>query len=130
MRLKLVDTDVIICAINPSDHDHEKASMHLEMVSRKPDYYVPSEVLLEVDLELRAHGYTHEERVVTLEDLLVKIPEDKVMPLTPGVLALAAELQASGLGYFDSLIVARAKLLNAVVVTRDREITRHVETVW
>ncbi len=130
MRARLLDTDVIICALNPNDPDHKKAVGYLEMVSRKTNYYVPSEVLLEVDLELKAHGYTHKERVVTFEDLTAKIPGDKVIPVTPGVLTLAVELQAEGLGYFDSLLVAQARLLNAVVVTRDKTITKYVDTTW
>ena len=130
LRIRLLDTDVIMCAINPKDQDHERGLYYLAMLAEKANYYLPSEVLLEADLELKAYGYTYKEEQITFEELAVKIPARKILPVTPAILAVAIEYQAKGISYFDSLIITRAKLSNAIVVTRDEVIASYVETTW
>ena len=80
--MKILDTVVLVGAIKGGDRLHEKAKMHLDSLSREKDVYIPSSVLLEFDLEMKAHKYTLEERRLTWQDMIVKIPKDKVLPLT------------------------------------------------
>jgi hypothetical protein len=78
---------------------------------------------------MKAHGYTPEERSITWEDMLVKIPPNKVLPLTPSYLAEVPELETE-LSYFDAIIACMSKELEASVVTTDKEIGLKVKTCW
>ena len=127
--MKILDTVVLIGAIREEDTYHEKATRYLDSLSKEKDVYVPSSVLLEFDLEMKAHGYTLEERKLTWEDMLVKIPPNKVLPLTPSYLAEAPKLEAD-LSYFDAIIVCMSKELGAKVITTDREIGAKTNTYW
>jgi len=127
--MKILDTVVLIGAIREEDKHHEKAKKHLDSFSKEKDVYLPSSVLLEFDLEMKAHGYTPEERRLTWEDMLVKIPPNKVLPLTPSSFAEVPKLETE-LGYFDAIIVCMSKELEASVVTTDKEIGLKVKTCW
>jgi len=98
-------------------------------LSKEKDVYVPSSVLLEFDLEMKAHGYTPEERRLTWEDMLVKIPPNKVLPPTPSSFAEVPRLETE-LTYFDAIITCMSKELEASVVTTDKEIGLKVKTCW
>jgi len=126
--LKLLDTVVLIGAIRENDRHHKKAFEHLKSLERQ-DVYLPSTALLEFDLELKAHGYTIEERIATFEDLAALIPPEKVLPLTPTSLREACRLE-SEMSYFDAMIVALAREHDAAVVTTDREIRKRVRWEW
>jgi predicted nucleic acid-binding protein len=102
--MKILDTVVLIGAIREEDRHHEKAKMHLDSLSEEKDVYVPSSVLLEFDLEMKAHGYTLEERRLTWEDMMVKIPSNKVLSLTPSYFAGVPKLE-NALSYFDAIIL-------------------------
>lgn len=127
--MKLLDTVVLIGAIREGDKQYEKARAHLDALSTEKDVYIPSSVLLEFDLELKVHGYTPEERRLTWEDLLVKVPAHKVLPLIPSALAEVPELETER-SYFDAIIVCMARELGACVVTTDKEIGSHAKTCW
>ncbi len=79
---------------------------------------VPSSVILELDLELKTHGFSATEREIFHKDLSALIPKDSILPLTPRVVGVAAGIE--GLGYFDSLLVALALCLGAEIVTTDK----------
>jgi len=57
--MEILDIVVLIGAIREEDKHYEKAKRHLEF-----------------DLEMKTHGYTREERKLTWEDMLVKIPQN------------------------------------------------------
>lgn len=126
--MKLLDTVVLIGAIRDSDRHHKKALEHLKSLNQQ-EVFVPSSALLEMDLELKAHGYTAEERITTLEDLAAVIPGGKILPVTVTSLIEAVKLE-SGMSYFDALIVALSRELDAAIVTTDEAIREKVEWVW
>lgn len=126
--MRLLDTVVLIGAIRKEDQYHEKGKKHLNSLSTN-DVFIPSSTIIEFDLELKAHGYTPEERESTLEELAVKIPSDKILPTTATSLIAVTRLE-SKLSYFDAMIAAAALELGAEVVTTDKEIKKHVTTVW
>ncbi len=127
--MKILDTVVLIDAIREEDRHHEKAKRHLDLLNEEKDVYVPSSVLLEFDLEMKAHGYTLEERKLTWEDMLVKIPPNKVLPLTPSYFAETPKLETD-LSYFDAIIISMSKELGAKVITTDKEIGSKTNTYW
>ncbi len=126
--MRLLDTVVLIGAIRKEDRHHKKARKHLDSLSTE-GVFIPSSTIIEFDLELKAHGYTPEEREVTLEEVAAKIPPDKTLPTTATSLIEVARLE-SKLSYFDAMIVAAALELGAEVVTTDREIKNLMPTVW
>jgi len=128
--MRLLDTVVLVGAVNPADPYHRKALEHLDSLASNPEVFLPSTAILEFDLELKAHGYTAVERETTFEDLSVKVPQGKILALSPSAMIEAVKTEAQGLGYFDSLISAQAGIANAHVVTTDREIAKYARTVW
>jgi predicted nucleic acid-binding protein len=127
--MKLLDTVVLIGAIREEDKHYEKARMHLDALRTEKDVYVPSSILLEFDLELKAHGYTPKERRLTWEEIVAKVSAHKVLPLTASAVAEVPELETE-LSYFDAIIVGMAKQLGACVVTTDKEIGSKVKACW
>ncbi len=126
--MRLLDTVVLIGAIRKEDLHHEKAKEHLNSLSTE-DVFIPASTIIEFDLELKAHGYTPEERETTLEEVAAKIPPNKTLPTTATSLIAVARLE-SKLSYFDAMIVATALELGAEVVTTDQKIKNHMPTVW
>lgn len=126
--MKLLDTVVLIGAIRENDKHHRKALEHLKSLNQQ-EVFVPSSALLEVDLELKAHEYTDEERIATLEDLAAVIPNSKILPITATSLIEAVKLE-SEMSYFDALMVAASRELDAAIVTTDEAIRKKAEWVW
>lgn len=128
--MRLLDTVVIVGALNPDDDHHGKASTYLDRLRRAPAVHIPDSTLFEFDLLMKARGYTEAERETTWLELSPKIPRKKIVNISPTVLAAASELQAEGMGYFDSLITALALELRASVITDDRAIAARVKAEW
>ncbi len=128
--MRLIDTVVLMAAINPNDKLHEVAREHLKRLSDAEDTYLPAPILIEFDLELKSHGFTEDERAITFEDLTPVIPPERVFPQSVIAMASAAEFQRSGMSYFDSLISSMAKELEASVITTDRAIAARVQAEW
>lgn len=126
--MKLLDTVVLVGALRENDKHHKKAAEHLKSLDGE-EVFVPSSSLLELDLELKAHEYTDEERTATLEDLAAVIPNDRILPITATSLIEAVKLE-SEMSYFDALIVALSKELDAVIVTTDEAIRGKAEWEW
>lgn len=126
--MKLLDTVALIGAIRESDKHHKKAVEHLKSLEEQ-EVFVPSSALLELDLELKAHEYTEKERIATLEDLAAMIPSEKILPITVTALMEAVKLEPE-MSYFDALIVALSRELDATVVTTDEAIRERAEWVW
>lgn len=128
--MRLVDTIVIVGALNIRDRHHKKASKYLDMLAMDNDLVIPLSTLMEFDLLMKARDYTDDERRSSWIELAPKISTQKILCETASTFVRAAELQREGMGYFDSLITALAQELNSSVITDDKDIAKHVETEW
>jgi predicted nucleic acid-binding protein len=127
--MKLLDTMVFVSALNPRDSHHKAAMSHLRSIRSNRDVFVPTSTLTELDLVLRNNGYTRNEMFETWQALSPLIG-GKVMATTPTAHQNSAMLRLGGMTYFDSLIVALAQERRAVVISKDPEVTKRVDTEW
>lgn len=127
--MKLLDTMVLVSAMNPADKHHKNGMSHLRALQSNEKMLVPTSTLIEFDLVLRNSGYTETEIAETWTALAPLVGQ-KVLRTTPSTHLAAAEMRSERLTYFDSLIAALAKESQAVVVTRDIGISKHVATEW
>ncbi len=128
--MRLLDTVVLVGSLNIKDKHHKKAVRYLDMLSVDNDTFIPVSTMLEFDLLMKARDYTDNERRSTWIELSPKISSQKVLGQSVTTLVRASELQREGMGYFDSLVTALAQELNSIVITNDRDITKHVESEW
>lgn len=128
--MKLLDTLVIVGALNPDDAHHKKASTYLDRLGKLTEISIPNSTLIEFDLLMNARNYTEAERETTWLELSPKIPREKVMSMSVTALATASVLQAEGMGYFDSLVTGLAMELRATVITDDKAIAAKVKSEW
>ena len=112
---------VLIASLDTEHPLHKRAMHHLRGASSE-DVYVPSAAVLEMDLELKSHGFSKEERREASTSLLGYVPGEKILPLSFEVVAEAAGLERV-LGYFDALIGSTARLHGAIVVSKDTAFT-------
>lgn len=115
----LLDTMVLIASLDPMHPLHNRAIHHLKRVGSDDDVQVPSAAILELDLELKSHGFTLDERREAATSLLGYVPEENVLPITLETIVQAMDLEKIG-GYFDALIGSTAKLLGASVASKDK----------
>jgi len=127
--VKLLDTIVLASAMNPANKYHKTGMSYLTTLQSAEETYVPTSTLTEFDLVMRNSEYKESEIAETWTALAPLLGR-RVAATTPSAHLTAAEMRAKGLTYFDSLIVALAKEMRAAVITRDAEISRHVETEW
>src|SRR2546428_3512730 len=59
--MRLLDTMVLIASLETEHPLHKRAMQHLRRASLG-DVYVPSAAVLEMDLELKSHGFSSDER--------------------------------------------------------------------
>jgi predicted nucleic acid-binding protein len=128
--MRLLDTAVIIGALNTGNRYHTESVKHLEELGEGGEARVPVTVLLEADLVMKAGGYAAEERRLTWRALQGWIRGDRVIPNTITSLHNAVALQDHGLDYFDSLIASLALEAGATVVTTDKAMRDVVDTDW
>ena len=127
--MKLLDTIVLVSAMNPVHKYHKNGMAHLRALHTDADVHVPTSTLIEFDLVMRNSRYA-ETDVAETWTALAPLVGRKLLATTPTAHMAAAEMRSKGLTYFDSLITALAKEIRAVVITRDAEITKHVDTEW
>jgi predicted nucleic acid-binding protein len=127
--VRLLDTIVLVSAMNPADKYHRTGIYYLTTLQSAEETYVPTSTLTEFDLVMRNSAYTESEIAETWTALIPLLGK-RVVPTTPSAHLTAAEMRVKGLTYFDSLIAALAQETGAVVITRDIEIAKHVETEW
>ena len=127
--MKLLDTVVFVSALNPDERQHKTAMSHLRSLRSGQDVYVPTSTMTELDIVLRNNEYTRNEIFETWQALAPFIGR-KLTATTPTAHQAAAMLRLGGMTYFDSLITALAQERKAVVITRDLEIGKRVETEW
>lgn len=104
--MKIVDTVVLIAYINPLDARCEKVTKHVTSLGEESDIFVPSASLVELDLELKTHNVSDEEREAIYSRLARLIPTENILPITPRTLKRAAELTPSGRGTDQDLKAA------------------------
>ena len=127
--MKLLDTMVFVSALNPDERHHKTAMAHLRSLGSGQDVYVSTSTLTELDIVLQKNGYTRNEIFETWQALAPLIGR-KLIATTPTAHQMAAMLRLGGMTYFDSLITALAQERKAVVITRDLEVTKRVQTEW
>ncbi len=128
--MRLLDTVVIVGALNVKDRHNRKASRYLDMLPVDNEFTIPISTLMEFDLLMKARDYTNDERRLSWIEISSKIPAEKILRHTITTFVRASELEKEGMGYFDSLITALAQELNSSVVTDDKQIAKHVRTEW
>jgi predicted nucleic acid-binding protein len=119
--MRLLDTMVLIASLETEHPLHKRALHHLRRASSE-DVYVPSAAVLEMDLELKSHGFSSDERREASTSLLGYVNGEKILPLNFEVLAGATELENVS-GYFDALIGSTARLHGAIIVSKDTAFT-------
>lgn len=125
----LLDTMVLIGSLDPESSLHKRALHHLRRVSEE-EVFVPSAAVLEMDLELKTHGFTKDERREACASLLGYVSEEKILPLTFEILSEAVGLEEIA-GYFDALIGSTARIGGATIVSRDRAfLEMGIKTEW
>jgi predicted nucleic-acid-binding protein len=126
--LQIVDTVVLLAFLDKDDPRFEKANAHVQGISLGQDILVPSATMLELDLELKTHDMNDEARVDIHSRLARLIPQSRVLPLTPAVLARTADLAKGAKwrgSYFDTMIAATGLEYGAdSAITTDRKFAK------
>lgn len=94
--MKLLDTMVLVSAVNPDDKYHSAGMTHLNSLRSLEDVYVPTSTLTEFDLVLRKRGY-EETEVRETWAALAPLIGDKITAVTPSARLSAAEMRSRGL---------------------------------
>ena len=128
--MQIVDTIVLVCAINPRSANYEKASHYLDLLGKDEETLVPLVSVIEFDLVMKGRKYTSSQRKDAFEWLAHVTPSAKMTSNSALSIKAAVGLQESGMGYFDSLIAALAIDLDSIVLTKDKEISKVVRTKW
>ena len=116
--MRLVDTVVLVSSNDKTHRLYPRAIQHLSSLVDSNDVYIPSSTLIEYDLELKTHGFSAFDRQRILDDIGIVIPDNKILPCTPLILAVAIQFESYG-GFFDSLLAATAIMHGAVVISTD-----------
>lgn len=127
--MRLLDTMVLVSAMNPSNKHHKTGMTYLKGLRTSEATFVPTSTLIEFDLVMHNNGYTESE-IADTWTALTSFIEQKFVATTISAHMAAAAMRVKGLTYFDSLLTALAKEMNATVITQDDEISRHVDTRW
>ncbi len=127
--MKLLDTMVLVGALNPGSKYHKTGMKYLRGVRTAESSLVPTSTLIEFDLVMRNKSYTENEIADTWAAIAPFVERNHVATSLSAHLS-AAGMRVKGLTYFDSLITALAKEMHAIVITRDDEISKHVRTEW
>lgn len=127
--MKLLDTMVLVSAMNPGSKYHKTGMTYLRGLRAYEATHIPTSTLIEFDLVMRNNGYTESE-IADTWTALAPFVERKFVATTPSAHLAATGMRVKGLTYFDSLITALAKEMSATVITRDEEISKHVRIEW
>jgi len=129
--MQLIDTIVLVGALNTESEHHNKAGKYLSLVGdEEGETLIPLSTLTEFDLVMKGRNYTFNQRRDAFDWLSIFIPETRVLPSSVTSLKIAAGLEETGMSYFDSLISAVAMEKDAVVLTSDEAISKIVKTRW
>jgi|SRR5208283_1986124 len=126
--MRVIDTVVLLAYLDREDPRHDKAVEYIFDIGLRQDIFVPSVALLELDLELKAHGVPYETRDTTHSRMARLIPQNKVTPLTSAILGRATKLSRLATwrsSYFDTLIAATGLEFGAEsAITTDRNFSK------
>jgi len=126
--MQIVDTVVLVAFANRQDPRHEKAREYAADIALRQDTFVPSAAFVEFDLDMKGHGVDLETRLNEHSRLQRLVPNSKVLPVTPGVLARATELSKTATwrdSYFDTMIAATGLEFGAdSAITTDRKFSK------
>ena len=126
--MRIIDTVVLMAFLDEEDSLFERATTYIAEISSMDDVFLPSATLLELDLELKAHSVSDNDRAGIHSRFGRLIPQTRVLPLTPGVLSRAAELSRMATwrgAYFDTIIVATGLEYGAdSAITTDRRFSK------
>jgi predicted nucleic-acid-binding protein len=126
--MRILDTVVLLAFVDETDPLYPKATSHVLEISSNHDVFVPSATLLELDLELKAHGVDDKDRSAIHLRFSRLIPDDRILPLTPSVLSPAVALSRRARwrnAYFDTMIVATGLEFGAdSAITTDHKFPR------
>src|SRR2546422_6928531 len=78
--MRLLDTMVLIASLETEHPLHKRAMQHLRRASLG-DVYVPSVAVLEMDLELKSHGFSSDERREARTSLFGYVSGGKILSL-------------------------------------------------
>ena len=120
---------VLVSAMNPINKYHKTGMTYLQALRTSEPTRVPTSTLIEFDLVMRNNKYTEGEIADTWA-ALAPLVELNFVATTLAAHLVAAGMRVKGLTYFDSLITALAKEMNAIVITRDDVISKYVDTEW
>src|SRR2546426_8256101 len=98
--MRLLDTMVLIASLETEHPLHKRAMQHLRRASLG-DVYVPSAAVLEMDLELKSHGFSSDERREGSTSLLGYVSGGEILPLEFQGVVGAAGIEG-GSRYFSS----------------------------
>ncbi|MEM2146917.1 MAG: PIN domain-containing protein [Candidatus Jordarchaeaceae archaeon] len=128
--MKIIDTMVIIPALDQNNPLYKDAIKHLASISHSKDIYVPSAVLLECDLVMKNKGITKKDRAELFEKLSQIIPKNKILPITVTILKKTVELEDDK-NYFDALIASTALEYNSEIISKDPFFSKQgIKTTW
>lgn len=131
---KMLDTVALVAFVDPKHPLHTTAKKHVESLTTEPEVFLPSTVLLELDLVLKGTEFKPHQRKEIFELLRKVIPENKILPLTMEVMKKAIDLDSKARWtshYFDAIIAAYAANHSATILTSDRMIpTLGVPVEW
>jgi predicted nucleic-acid-binding protein len=126
--MRIIDTVVLLAYLDKGDPRHDKAVDYIFDIGLRQDIFVPSVTLLELDLELKAHGVPYETRDSAHSRMARLIPQNRVTPLTSAILGRATKLSRLATwrsSYFDTLIAATGLEFGAEsAITTDRNFSK------
>src|SRR2546422_6135642 len=105
--MRLLDTMVLIASLETEHPLHKRAMQHLRRASLG-DVYVPSVAVLEMDLELKSHGFSSDERREASTSLFGYVSGGEILPVNFRGVVGATEL-GRGSGDFRAPIWAPAR---------------------
>jgi len=122
--MKILDTVVLASALDRKDPRHARGRNHLFSVITDEEVFVPSVCVIELDLVAKANGVKELQRAKINDKLATLIARDKILPVTPSMVARACKLATKARWrskYFDMLIAAAALEHSAEIITTDRK---------
>ena len=119
--MEIVDTVYLVAYFKQTDPLHDNAVNVVENLGK--ERRVSEAALLELDLLMKARGFTEGERRAVWSLLSRVIDVNSVEPVYPLDFCVAVYLSEKySLEYFDSLVAAQCIVRNAIPLTTDSEI--------
>lgn len=132
--MRILDTVALVSFLDGSHPLHSEAVKHVRAVTEDDETFIPSTVLIELDVVMKNNQFSFTERRASFEELAKVLPRDKILSTSAQVQRKAIEFDGIARWkshYFDCMVAAFASENGAVVVTTDLQIpSLGVVTVW